>query len=112
MHEVNAFLDCQDNPQAALPPPPFDEGGISSQLPWSKGTIDFRCTPAVLRRPVHLQKASRGRDPFLPRRDLNHETGPNGDVIFHVNITLVIGDDSACNGESEARTPSFRGEIR
>lgn len=82
--------------------------------PLPKGGDDsFPCTPAVLRGTSVTDTDGCAWIPaFLPRRDLNHETGPNGDIVFHVNIALVVGDDSACDGESEACTASFRGEIR
>ena len=83
----------------------FIAGAIDSILAQPQGAIGFRRTPGV--------KEVRDHPPvFLPRRDLNHETGPNGDIVFHVNITLVVGDDPAGDGESEACTASLRGEIR
>ena len=44
-------------------------------------------------------------DTYSPSWDLDHKTTSGGLVIFDMDVTLVIGDDSIDNGQSQARSP-------
>ena len=79
-------------------PPLSEEGSLFSCL---------RVPPRGMRGSSENRRSGCPAD-SLPCRDLDNKAGTHRNVVLHVNVAFVIGNDATGDGQSQAGAPSFR----